>query len=290
MSPRLADRVATWFGQDDEDALWRVECEAEAAYRRSDVATAESRYRRLVNGQRRMLGDDHPETLGSMRRLADMVAMRDPGEARRLRELVLAGWRACFDDGHPDALEALDLLACELSYWSGGPDALPTLEWVLDDQTRLLGPDHPSTLDSVHNFAEHLHLRSWDPPAVRALLEENLRRRREVLGDTSPAVEESWELLIEALREQCEWGAAAATIAEQVTVKSGQLGAGHWETLRAIGRLALVHEAAGDAGALRALRREVAGLRPADRLAAAELRRLEEAIDEYLGDLGRGFA
>jgi serine/threonine-protein kinase len=61
-------------------------------------------------------------------------------------------------------------------------EARTSLDAALAEQRRLLGPDHPETLESMQALAELAALLGEDERA-RALLEESLRRHTQVFGD-----------------------------------------------------------------------------------------------------------
>jgi serine/threonine-protein kinase len=61
-------------------------------------------------------------------------------------------------------------------------EARKSLDAALDEQRRLLGADHPETLESMQALAELAALLGEDERA-RALLEESLRRHTQVFGD-----------------------------------------------------------------------------------------------------------
>jgi hypothetical protein len=66
----------------------------------------------ILAGYRRLLGDDHPDTLNSMNSLA--VARRDLGDlpgARDLHKQALAARRRVLGDDHPDTLNSMNNLA-----------------------------------------------------------------------------------------------------------------------------------------------------------------------------------
>jgi hypothetical protein len=63
-------------------------------------------------GYRRVLGEDHPDTLMSMNNLAEIRrALGDFQGARELHEQTLAGYRRVLGDDHPDTLRSMNNLA-----------------------------------------------------------------------------------------------------------------------------------------------------------------------------------
>ena len=60
--------------------------------------------------------------------------------------------------------------------------ARDALEEALAEQRRLVGPDHPDALESLHALGQVVY-DAGDEPRARSLLEESLDRHRRVYGD-----------------------------------------------------------------------------------------------------------
>jgi Tetratricopeptide repeat/Domain of unknown function (DUF4062) len=108
----------------------------------------------LLTDQERILGPDHPDTLGSRNNLA--LAYRATGraaEAIPLLDRTLADRERVLGPDHPDTLGSRNNLA--LAYQDAGraAEAIGLLERTLADRERVLGPDHPDTLASRDNLA-----------------------------------------------------------------------------------------------------------------------------------------
>ena len=96
--------------------------------------------------RKRVLGEDHPSTLGSLNNLA--ILFKNKGEYDRalpLYEECLAKMKRVLGEDHPDTLVSLNNLA-SLFYNKGEYDrALPLYEECLAKRKRVLGEDHPHT-------------------------------------------------------------------------------------------------------------------------------------------------
>jgi tetratricopeptide (TPR) repeat protein len=104
--------------------------------------------------RRRVLGNDHPDTLTSRNNLA--FAYKSAGrltEAIPLYEDTLADSRRVLGDDHPDTLASRNNLAG--AYMSAGrlTEAIPLYEETLADLRRVLGDDHPHTLAAKNDLA-----------------------------------------------------------------------------------------------------------------------------------------
>jgi putative methionine-R-sulfoxide reductase with GAF domain len=135
---------------------------------------------------RRVLGNDHPDTLLSAHHLA--ISLRALGEhqrARQLHEDTLARRRRVLGDDHPDTLSSAHHLAISLRALGEHQRARQLHEDTLARRRRVLGDDHPDTLSSANNLANNLAALGEHEQA-RELHEDTLTRRRRVLGDDHP--------------------------------------------------------------------------------------------------------
>ncbi|HEY7146236.1 MAG TPA: tetratricopeptide repeat protein [Streptosporangiaceae bacterium] len=102
----------------------------------------------------RVLGEDHPQTLGSRNNLAYAYESAGRlGEAIPLYEQTLADRVRVLGEDHPQTLGSRNNLAG--AYESAGRlgEAIPLYEQTLADSVRVLGEDHPDTLASRNNLA-----------------------------------------------------------------------------------------------------------------------------------------
>jgi putative methionine-R-sulfoxide reductase with GAF domain len=140
----------------------------------------------ILTRYRRVLGEDHPETLRSAHNLA--VGLRALGEheqARQLHEDTLTRRRRVLGEDHPDTLRSANNLANNLSALGEHEQARQLHEDTLTRRRRVLGEDHPDTLRSANNLANNLSALGEHEQA-RQLHEDTLTRRRRVLGDDHP--------------------------------------------------------------------------------------------------------
>ncbi|HEY6310673.1 MAG TPA: tetratricopeptide repeat protein, partial [Streptosporangiaceae bacterium] len=124
--------------------------------------------------RRRVLGEDHPDTLTSADNLA-MILGR-VGEHRAARELgedTLARRRGVLGEDHPDTLTAAFILAAELSELGEYQAARELAKDILARRRRVLGEDHPDTGASA---AFAIFLRT-PRPLLKAISWHSRRRR-----------------------------------------------------------------------------------------------------------------
>ncbi len=109
---------------------------------------------RVLADQERVLGPDHPDTLGSRDNLAN--AYQDAGrldEAISLHEQTLAARERVLGPDHPDTLQSRNNLATAYQDAGRTNEAISLHEQTLAARERVLGPDHPNTLASRNNLA-----------------------------------------------------------------------------------------------------------------------------------------
>jgi hypothetical protein len=114
--------------------------------------------------RRRVLGEDHPDTLASAHGLA--ISLRAVG-------------------GHPGTLTSASNLAASIGHRGEHQAARELGEDTLARRRRVLGEDHPDTLTSAFILAAEL-AELGEYQAAKELNEDTLDRRRRVLGDRHP--------------------------------------------------------------------------------------------------------
>jgi hypothetical protein len=107
---------------------------------------------------RAQVGDEHPDTIGAVRRIAHLLS-RDP--AQRAEAVTMLDWAvrqswAVHGPDDPATLRVLFELG-DTHQRTGEPRlAEPALRDALAGQERLLGPDHPDTLTTMSSLADVL--------------------------------------------------------------------------------------------------------------------------------------
>jgi hypothetical protein len=106
-------------------------------------------------GNRRVVGEDHPNTLNAMNSLG--VALADLGDlqaARDLHEQTLAARRRVLGEDHPNTLTSMNGLALALADLGDLQAARDLYEQILGVCRRVFGEDHPDTRSSMDNLAK----------------------------------------------------------------------------------------------------------------------------------------
>src|SRR2546428_255679 len=91
-------------------------------------ADAEPMFRQVLAARRRVLGEDHPDTLSTEHRLGWLIGRQGRyGEAVDIVNQVLGGRRSVLGDDHPDTLSARETPARPTR--TPSPPALPWPGW-----------------------------------------------------------------------------------------------------------------------------------------------------------------
>ena len=137
--------------------------------------------------RRRVLGEDHPDTLASADNLAiSLLAFPEQHQAaRELGEDTLARRRRVLGEDHPDTWTSASNLVMILGRVGEHQAARELAEDTLARRRRVLGEDHPDTLTSAFILAAELS-ELGEYRAAKELNEDTLARRRRVLGEDHP--------------------------------------------------------------------------------------------------------
>jgi tetratricopeptide (TPR) repeat protein len=210
-----------------------------------------------LNGYRRVLGDDHPDTLEAMNNLATTHwALGDLDSARQLHEQTVAGYRRVLGKDHPHTLTSIDNLATILADLGDLDGARQLQEQALDGYRRVLGEDHPDTLTSGNNLAT-TRRDLGDLDAARKLFEQVLAGRRRVLGRDDPDTLISMDNLARTRRALGDLDGARQLQEQALDACRRVLGEDHPRTLTSMNNLAEIRRDLGDLDDARTLHEQV---------------------------------
>ena len=120
-----------------------------------------------LDRRRRVLGEDHPDTLTSANNLA--IDLRELGEVQAARDLdqdTLDRRRRVLGEDHPDTLCSANNLAVDLRELGEVQAARDLDQDTLDRRRRVLGEDHPDTLPPPRPWPGPARLGECRPPAT----------------------------------------------------------------------------------------------------------------------------
>ncbi len=211
--------------------------------------------RRALEARERVLGAEHPDTLGSVNNLAGMLESQgDYAAAEPLYRRALEAWERVLGPEHPDTLTSVNNLAGLLARQGDYAAAKPLYRRALEACERVLGPEHPDTLGSVNNLA-YLLKSQGDYTAAEPLYRRALEAWERVLGPEHPATLTSINNLAGLLASQGDYAAAEPLYRRALEARERVLGPEHPDTLGSVNNLAGLLASQGDYAAAEPLYR-----------------------------------
>ena len=143
-------------------------------------------YEDCLARSRRILGEDHPDSLASLNNVASVcLSIGEYDRALHLYEECLAKRSKILGEDHPSTLISLNHLAVSLLRLGKCARALPLYEDCLSRMKRVLGEDHSDTLASLCGLAL-LFETMGDYARALPLHEDCLSSMKRVLGEDHP--------------------------------------------------------------------------------------------------------
>ncbi|KAJ7153857.1 P-loop containing nucleoside triphosphate hydrolase protein [Mycena crocata] len=188
---------------------------------------------------RKILRDDHPDTLHAMANLA--ITYWELGhltEAAELEIVVLEQQRKILGDDHPATLTGMNNLAA--TYCSRGQlkEAADLQVLVLEKRRKILGDDHPDTLIAMAWLAS-IYRELGKLKEAMELEVVVLEKRRKILGDDHPHTLQAMANLAETYYDLGQFTEAAELEVVVLDKRRKILGDDHPDTLLAMANLAL---------------------------------------------------
>jgi len=184
--------------------------------------------------RRRVLGDEHPDTLATLNDAGAMLFMR--GQTAEAEDYLVRAREArarTLGPDHPDAIESLGNVGTLLRRQGKLAEAESHYRETLERYRRVLGDDHYDTLRSINNMGFILQERG-DYAAAEILYREALDRQRRVLGEDHPLTLTSLNNISQVLRFQGKLAEAEPWAREAVERQERVLGEYHSNTLIAL--------------------------------------------------------
>jgi tetratricopeptide (TPR) repeat protein len=199
----------------------------------------------VIETRKRVLGDEHPDTLASIANLASTY--RNQGrwkEAEELEVQVIETRNRVLGDKHPDTLTSMANLAS--TYWNQGrwKEAEELEVQVLETTKRVLSDEHPDTLSSMANLAStYRNQGRWKE--AEELEVQVIETRKRVLSDEHPDTLASIANLASTYRNQGRWKEAEELEVQVMETRKRVLGDEHPSTLTSIANLASTYRNQG---------------------------------------------
>ena len=192
---------------------------------------AEAQQRVAVVKNRRILGDDHRETLISIDNLA--ITVQKLGRYEEAEALFIEaheGMRRVLGDDHRNTLMTIGNLGQVISESGRLAEAEPYHRESLDGLRRIQGPEGAEAMTALSNLGVLLHSMGRYPEA-ESMLREVLQTKRRVLGNDHPETLISMNSLAVALASLEEYDEAGSLYAESLEGYRRVLGDDHKETM-----------------------------------------------------------
>jgi eukaryotic-like serine/threonine-protein kinase len=137
---------------------------------------------RALATRRRLLGEDHRDTLISTAQAAQLMLSSDPAAAELLFRDALARSRRVLGEDHPDTASAVNNLGFNLSAQGKTAEAEPYYREALEKRRRILPENDQRTLSSINNVGSNLMTQGRLDEA-EPFLSESLEKSARILGD-----------------------------------------------------------------------------------------------------------
>jgi tetratricopeptide (TPR) repeat protein len=202
---------------------------------------AEELGEQVMQTRKRVLGDEHPDTLTSMANLSS--TFRKQGrwkEAEELEVEVMQAMKRVLGDEHSDTLLSIGNLAATYGNQGRWKEAEELEVQVMQTSKRVLGDEHPDTLTSMNNLA----LTYWNQGRWKEAEElevQAMQVMKRVFGDEHPITLTSINNLASTYNDQGRWKEAEELEVQVMQTRKRVLGDEHPDTLTSINNLALTY-------------------------------------------------
>jgi len=222
--------------------------EVVAAHARGAAHEAIDPAARALAIRRRVLGEAHPQTLGSINNMGFVLKSQGRlGEAEPYYREALEGSRRVLGEAHPQTLTSINNMGALLESQGKLGEAEPYYREALEVRRRVLGEAHPDTLTSINNMGFLLKSQGKLGEA-EPYYREALEAHRRVLGDEHPRTLTSISNLGVLLESQGRLGEAEPYFREVLEAHRRVLGDEHPSTLTSISNLGVLLESQGKLG------------------------------------------
>ena len=216
--------------------------------------------RRILKERERSSGSDHPDTLGSVNKLANLLKMQgDYASAKPMYLRALAGREKALGPDHLDTMSSVHNLAILLWIQGDNAGAETLCRRALAGREKALGPDHSDTLKSTLILAVFIQEKG-NYKEAEALIRRAMAGWEKSLGPDHPDTLMCVNNLSNVMRNQGDYNEAEALNRRALEGREKALGSDHPDTLMSLNNLAAFLKDRGDyAGAESLCRRALAG-------------------------------
>jgi tetratricopeptide (TPR) repeat protein len=206
---------------------------------------AQRQLEKALGLRRRVLGDEHPDTLIVNQDLASVYSKQgEYSKAETLCSKTLEIQRRILGEQHPDTLTSMSDLAGMYRSERKPAQAEPLLTSVLKARRRALGDDDPETLDTMYQLGltyEQLGKFAQAEPFVKDALDGQRRK----LGEGHPRTLLSMNSLASLYGGEHKYAQAESLLVEALEIERSELGEEHRDTIYTLYLLAYLYDAEG---------------------------------------------
>ena len=193
-----------------------------------------------LQGMKKFLGVEHPNTLTSMNNLALVLNRQGKyEEAEEIHRQTLALRETVLGKEHPNTLGSMNNLALVLNRQGKYEEAEEIHRQTLALKETVLGKEHPDTLTSMNNLALVLN-RQGKYEEAEEIYRQTLVLMETVLGKEHPDTLGSMNNLANVLDSQGKYEEAEEMHRQELALCETVLGKEHPDTLTSMNNLALV--------------------------------------------------
>ncbi|CUA78387.1 Kinesin light chain [Rhizoctonia solani] len=199
----------------------------------------------LVGDFKRLLGPDHPNTLGLMSDVAiTYYYLGQYNEAEQMGVQVVSAYKRVLGEDHPDTLTPMGNLAATYSNMGRYNEAKQMEVQIVNTCKRVLGEDHPSTLKSMGNLAmTYRDLGRYNEAEQMGVQVVSAYKR--VLGEDHPDTLTFMSNLAATYSNMGRYNEVEQMEVQIVNTRKQILGADHPSTLKSMGNLAMTYHNLG---------------------------------------------
>jgi tetratricopeptide (TPR) repeat protein/predicted Ser/Thr protein kinase len=196
---------------------------------------------RALELRRRVLGEEHPDTLTSMNNLGMMYQHQGrQAQAEALWVKVLEVRRRVLGEEHKDTLHSMNNLGAHYVEQGKYGQAEPLLTKVVEIERRVRGEENYDTLQSMNNLAG-LYFRQGKYVPAETIFAEVVEIRERVSGEEHPDTLNSMNNLAVLYATQGKYEQAEALLAKVLEIQRRVLGAEHPDTLFSMKNLGMLY-------------------------------------------------
>ena len=224
------------------DLAWKC---AMALYSDGQYNAAEELQVEVMDTRKRVLGDEHPDTLLSIANLAMTYSNQGRwGKAEEQQVQVMVTSKRVLGEEHPNTLTSIANLASTYSNQGRWGEAEEQQVQVMVTSKRVLGEEHPNTLTSIANLAStYSNQGRWGE--AEELQVQVMEMSKRVLGEENPDTLLSIANLAMTYSNQGRWGEAEKLNVQVMEMRKRVLGEEHPDTLLSIANLAMTYSNQG---------------------------------------------